>query len=393
MNKTAEQRGDAYAAVRLVYDKSPGRSWRRLNSALQDVLTAAITGHLSFLPDDFTAIVRDMKGGYWMGSGDGSAVGERYHNLAVKVGHTSACIAFEQYAGRPAVLWSEDVKTPERLRVGSEFTWGGVKVTVTSIKTDHLVACTYHGHQYRSGDRLAIGDFECLNDRKYRQVEAIERAGETVTIRFGAPIEDPYSSKVKTVTKIAYADIAEARKKFDTNRRKALAAIAAADTENALIEVKTGLASNPGGTYRHFDIEDIRNAATERLKSIVEAAERALDKQTQEARRLALAASYASDLERWLKGEPARQWFHDVRLRVYHGHVEVSTGQSVTAASARCVLPIILRRRESRGAVANLMIDSYAVRELSDAGVQIGCTLIPWDEVERLPALLEASKC
>ncbi len=208
MKRSAEKiRGDAYAAVRHVYDKSPGRSWRRLNSALQDTLTAAITAHLSFLPDDVAAISRDMNGAYWMGDGAGSSLGERYYSLAVGCCHTPACISFERYAGRPAALWSEDNKTPQRLHVGSEFTWKARRLTVTSVKRDHLVACSYKGV---SGNRdgLRIGQVENLGDLNYRQIEGIERKGDAVTIRFSAPVENPYSRRVEYVVKITFDELA-----------------------------------------------------------------------------------------------------------------------------------------------------------------------------------------
>lgn len=229
--KTQPAHGAAYEAVAHIYRNSPGRSWRRLNSALHDTLSAAITAHLPFMEHDFKAIRKDFSGGYWMGDGNGSAHGERYYTLAVECGHTGACIAFEKYAGRPAALWAEDVKTPMRLRVGSEFTWNRAVVTVTSMKTDHLVACTYGGHGYREhSEEISVGDFECLADRKYRQIEAVEHAGDGVTLRFGPPIDDPHIRKVNSITKITYAELAAKRKAFGIAARNAMALIANAAT-------------------------------------------------------------------------------------------------------------------------------------------------------------------
>ncbi len=372
-----EIHGEAYNAVRLIYDHSPGRSWRRLNSALQDALTAAITAHLSFLPNDFSAIAKDMRGGYWMGDGAGSAHGERYYNFAVNAGHTAACIAFEKYAGRPAALWSEDVKTPERLRIGSEFTWQGLKVTVTSMKTDHLVACTYGGSHFRGGgDELSIGQFERLNDQKYRTTEEITALdGGGMTIRFSAPMEDPYGrSKPNRVVKITYDELAAARKKYEVARRVAMKDIAAAETLVELKAISEMLAKfGAEGHYRHFDIEDIRKALFEREKvfgSLMKEAEA---------------------LEAWRGGTLLHRFFKTVALRVRAGRVETSTGQSAAMESVRKVLPVVLRRRNSVGPVHNLAVDSYKVVEQSADGVKVGCTLIPWAEVERLPSLLEAS--
>ena len=118
------------------------------------------------------------------------------------------------------------------------------------------------------------------------------------------------------------------------------------------------------------------------------AAERALEEEHRKAERERLAASYDADLERWMNGEPVHRWFGDVRLRINGKHVETSTGQSATVESVRRALPIVLRRRNSFGPVCNLMVDSFEVVEQSTEGVKVGCTLVPWAEVERLQALL-----
>ncbi len=372
--KTPNLHGDAYAAVRHVYDKSPGRSWRRLNSALQQTLTAAITGHLSFLPDDFRAIYRDMNGGYWMGNSIGSHVGEGYYNIAVGAGHTPACISFENFAGRPAALWAGYVKTAARLRIGSEFTWNGTIVTVTNIMKDHLVACTYERAEYRhEQNAVSIGSYECLNDRKYRQIEqVISLDNEAIHVKFGPPVDDPCARKPKMVTKIAFTELAAVRAKFERLRRDALKQIATADTSEALTAVAEALSSASSGTYRHFDIEDFRKAITERERGF------------------GLNRVESADIDAWMAGAPTYRYFTTVRLRVRNGRVETSTGQSASVESVRKVLPIVLRRRGSRGPVVNLSVDSYRVQEQTKDGVLVGCTLIPWSEVERLPSLLGA---
>ncbi len=365
--------GDAYLAVKHVYDKSPGRSWRRLNGALQGALESAITAHLSFLPEDFSAIHQDFKGGYWMGDGAGSAHGERYYTLAVTVAHTPACISFEQYAGRPAALWSEDVKTPDRLHVGSELTWLRQNLTVTSITPEHLIACSYRGRSFSGRDQIAIGQFESLGDRKYRQIEAVKRSKHGLIVRFGEPVEDPYSRKVERVVKITFEELAAKRKEYDANRRLALRDIAGAETAEALAAVSRRLAAIGRDAYRHFDIEDFRKAIAER--------EREFPAKQREA----------AELEKWRTGAD-RGYFETVALRVRNDRVETSTGQSATVESVRRALPIILRRRQSIGPVSNLMVDAHPVVEQSAAGVKVGCTLIPWAEVERLPRLLEAAR-
>jgi hypothetical protein len=50
---------------------------------------------------------------------------------------------------------------------------------------------------------------------------------------------------------------------------------------------------------------------------------------------------------------------------------------------------VVLCPRDSFGPVRNLMVDGYPVVEQSTAGVKVGCTWVPWDEVERLQSLLD----
>ncbi len=381
--KQDQAHGDAYNAVRMIYDASPGRSWRRLNGALHGVLDAAITARLSFLPDDFRAIYQDMNGGYWMGNSEGSACGERYYRVMVEIGHTPACVAFEKYAGRPAALWSEDVKTPVRLHIGSEFTWMQKKLTVTNMLQDRLVACSYKGSQYGDSRRaIGIGAFERLNDCNYRQVEEIVPYPDgAATIRFGPPIPDPYARKVDRIFKITFEDLYDVRAKHDKARRIALSEITSAGSLEGLESISTGIAQQPAGTYRHFDTEDIRKAIAEREKAL------GLDRERLR-RSAAYAKAEADALERWVKGENARGYFQTVRLRVRDGKVETSTGQYASVESVRRALPVVLRRRNSFGPVRNLRVDSFNVVEQTTVGVKVGCTLVPWPEVERLEALI-----
>ncbi len=388
---TEPEHGNAYEAIRHLYRNSPGQSWRRLNSALQKTLSAAIEAHLSFEPDDFRDICRDFTGGYWMGSSQDAVTGEHYYSDAVECGHTQACISFERYAGRPAILWSETAKTPKRLHVGSEFTWQGMTVEVTSIQQDHLIACSYSRDRWRSDENgTCIGSLERLADGQYRQVEGV--SGDLVgplSVNFSAPVEDPYARKIERRIKITFEELAAVRKVFEKARREALKAIAGAADKDALTAVKEEIAAKPAGTYRHFDIEDIREAIREREKAIEKEAYVAGERARQDEERRLLAASYDADLKAWMDGAPARQWFHDVRLRVKDERVETSTGQSASLQSVRKVLPVILRRRDSFGPVCNLKVDSYPVVEHGANGVKVGCTLVPWGEVERLQATLK----
>jgi hypothetical protein len=264
MNET--KHGDAYNLVRMVYDKSPGKSWRRLNGALQEALSAAITGHLSFLPDDFATIFKDTKGGYWAGSSEGSVTGERYYSMAVKVSHIPACISFEKYANRPPALWCQTAKTPERLCVGKRFTWKGATLTVSNMLEDHLIAC---GYKWVEPLDFGVGS-TIYADKCRRDVEGMTRVEDgKLLLTLGIPKEEE-SRKPTSVVRIPYAELAAVRKLADTARRKALAEIAGAKDSKTLLEVTARLGVNRRD-YRRFDLEDFRKAVTDRERELANA--------------------------------------------------------------------------------------------------------------------------
>ncbi len=365
---TSSVPGPAYKAVRTIYDQSPRRSWQRLNGALQNALTAAIEAHLPFGPDDFSLMHSRMSGGYWLGNSCGSQTGERFYTLAVQVGHTGACKSFESFAKRPPALWSEDVKTPSRLSIGSEFTWEGRKLTVTNLKEGHIVACLFdndrsdvHGVtqvgtlEYFAGSYRRIEDYGVFHDGRIQVIYGAEKIGRE-------------SPRMKHIFRIKYEDIAAKRKAYDASVRRVLAELAGIQNQeqlNAFAQQFTSFTAE----LRHFDIEEVRGKFLETQQK--------LQAQMGEAERLA----------QWKAGEYIPSHFKDVFLRIRGGRVETSTGQSVRLESARRVLPWVLENRESDKTTSR-PIDSYTIREFSPEGVLIGCTLIPWREVERFSALI-----
>lgn len=380
-------RGDAYKAVSHVYRTSHGRSWTRLNGALYDTLSAAITARLSVLPEDFAAIARDHAGGYWMGSGDGSNLGERFYVLAVKCGHTPAAISFENWAGRPAALWCETSKTPDRLCVGSNFTWEGITVSVTSMKTDHLIACT---HKRSRDQKLAEGGIGYIAG-EYREVEYLKRDQDRLLLRFGPVV--PYETrKIDRRFAIPYAELTAKRREADAIRRAALLDISKAENPAGLSAIETRLSSAlVHGVYRHFDIEDFRKAIEAKRESFT-IADNEIQRKIDVAQR---AAERAASLERWVAGEDITGFWNEVRLRVKGDCVQTSKGQSATVKGVLSVLPVVLnarRRKRNMEAVLGQMVDMHRVAGFSDAGIRVGCTLIPWPEVEKIAKTLRV-KC
>lgn len=363
--------GDAYDFVYSLYCKSPGQSWRRLNGALQDALSAAITGHLAFHPDDFAAMYRTMSGSYWMGNSSGHFCGEGFYTQAVRCGHVSACISFERFTGRPAALWSETVKTPTRLAIGSDITWEGARLVVSNFFPKYLTAVSYpKGSTYEEEGEDGSTIWMHSEYRRIEHSKDLENGGRVV--RLSPPQKGRAERKPDRIVKITYAELQEHRRSADAVRREVLKAIEAAATPEELNELEQRVYEKRG-TYRHFDIEDFRKACSARRSKFDQAAVAAAD-----------AVSRATLLERWIAGEDVHAFFEQVLLRVHGEYVETSTGHKVALSAARRLMPYVLEHRGDAEYSGGLQIEIHDIKKFSEEGVLIGCTLIPWLEVERL---------
>lgn len=149
---------DASPALRLLRTAwdgegtaTSGRSWRRLNGAMQDALELAIEAQVKFARDDFDAIYKQLRAGYWLHI-------EGAYGRAIEHGNLSAALAIEAHLKRKPFLvhtrlpGSGDGKV--RLCVGSAFAWYdafrvevessyAVRVTSFDDAAGSLVACAY----------------------------------------------------------------------------------------------------------------------------------------------------------------------------------------------------------------------------------------------------------
>lgn len=149
---------------------STEHSWRRVNQAMHEALSLAISGGLSFAVDDFAEIYRSMRGGYWMGDPEG------FFAHAVEEGHRQACASFEAWTKRPPFIWEG-----KRLAIRASFQWAGVVVHVTSFTTKGdvpaIVACSYKPrasrHDYSPGieKRFTITVDDLKRAERDRKVE------------------------------------------------------------------------------------------------------------------------------------------------------------------------------------------------------------------------------
>lgn len=378
------------AHVLNVWDNAPRNSYTRLNGALWSALNNAINGGLRFALGDIQYLNQNCRTGYWLH-------GEGLYAMACGsergTENLSAAMAFEEAWGRPAWLWAEDTRTPERLYLGAKFTWKGHCVTITSFDDQKrsLVACTYHEERDYS-DTLKVGALDHF-DGKTRRIEALKRyPDDTVCVRYSAPTEDK-SSKIKQRFTITHDELMAVRKQYDDQRRKWEREIKAATTLTALnaIGKKMGRLTTRDD-YRHFDLEILRELYQERSVAIRKTLSDAQRKREDAVRSEQRKIEQAKNLELWLAGQDVDEYFEEVRLRVKGSRVEVTNGNSVTVKAARATLAFALKHRQkgwsSNGEVFN--VDQFKVKEIHpQRGVTIGCTLIDWLEVDRFKAEIQ----
>lgn len=342
---------------------SPEASYKRLNPALRSTLANCIEADLPFQPDTFRRIYNQLRGHWWFGDGAGSHAGEHFYTLACQCNHASAQQSFERFAGRPGVLWEEAAKSPVRLHVGAEFTWRGHHVTVTSLRKESLVACTYHGYPNRV-EGLKVG--AVIGYDKPHIITSVKRDGKASVLTVLRVLPAPKNHGERAVARrftITYAEIVEVRRESKARLKVILQRIAECNPETDAVQLTKDVNA---AHFRHWELEDIRSAFTARKTWVEE------------------HQSNAERIEAWRKGKNGA-WLgvKATLLRVRGDLVECSNGNSVSKVAARAVLPILLDRRKSSSAL-NLPIDGYRVDRVSPAGVVVGCTTVPWEEIDRI---------
>lgn len=373
------------------WDSIPGGSYQRLNSGMFNALKTAIESGMRFDADDL-AKVRGT--GRWITGG-----GEGLYGLACGdqrgSDNISAAIALEQWLERPAVLWAERTKTATRLYVGAKFTWDGKIVTVTSMASESLVACTYHDDEESCRDEDAPVGSLVYEFRYYRRLIARkDLPGKGLIVELSGPVER--DKRIDRRYKITYAELAAARKAYDTRRKGYEKRLGAATTLAEVDAIATAATSEGRRAFRHFDIEMLQEAvkqATERIRENMTEEQRAAEHDAEQAR---LEVSRQADLQRWLAGEDVHRHFDAVHLRVKDGYVETSTGQRATVESARLALTFIKRMRKkpagwtASGKTEGPKVDLFDLEYIKADEVKVGCTRIPMSEIDRIAPLLKS---
>lgn len=374
-----------FTILETMLHHSPERSYARLNPALRSTLADCISADLPFQPDTFQRIYNELRGSRWFGDGAGSAAGEGYYTVACACNHASACQSFERFAGRPGVLWEETNKQPERLHVGAQFTWHGRYLTVTSMRTDSLVACSYKDTKYRHNG-LQVGAEVCYADPHV--ITHARRDGAALVLRLVKAAKNTGSCTVAARLTITYAEITEVRR---TEARRVKAIVDQIAQCHPAKDGKQIQKAVNGQKFRHFQLEIINAAYQKRVKELERsAAKKKQDGENRKRQRKLeeLDRTEPDRVEAW-RGGANGAWLHcrGTYLRLRCDQVDCSTGNSVSLTAVKRALPVVLARRKDFGKL-ELPLDSYKVQALNESGVTVGCTDIPWPEVDRLAARL-----
>lgn len=245
--------------------KATGHSWTRLNGVLRGAMHDLIRAGIKFEIDDVVTALSGKNSGYWSDC-------ESWYSSACGGdggGNTSAAISIENHLGRDPFIWAERTKTPERLCVGSQFTWKNERVTVISFddKQKTLTACSYTEEKY-DGDDDSIGKFAYFlgGDRTIEARTDYENG--SIVVRYSAKQE---RRKIKKRFCISNEEMKTLRSEYDARRRKHEKAIKAATTLAELDLAKEAAAGEGAIAYRHFDLEIIQAAIKARRETITDA--------------------------------------------------------------------------------------------------------------------------
>jgi hypothetical protein len=393
MGKKSSKQSPVQIVIGTLYTESmtaTGHSWTRLNCVLREAMQGLITSGVKFEVDDVDDALSNFGGSYWASceswyssacGGDGSG------------GNLSATISLEKHLDRTPFIWAERTKTPERLHVGSELTWKGERVTVTSFddKAKTLTACSYQNEKDsddENDDQVGQRSYILGN---YRIVEArTDYEDGSFVARFGPKVEYE-TRKVKKRFCITNEEMQTVRADYDARRRKHEKAIKAAATLDELDAAKEAAQAEGQTAYRHFDLEIIGAAIEARREAITDA----LSEAEAEIHAEHEAQKSQARMAQWLVGEDVKPYFSGIiQLRIKGSFVECSNGNKVSLDAAFKTLPLVHRCREKgwerNGQVHD--VDAFRLERIDERGVLIGCTLISWQEVDRFTPILKKAK-
>lgn len=351
--------------MRLAYSAACG-SWARFNPHLRQTLHSAIVMEMHFEPDDFATIAAKFRGGYWM-TDDPCRT---FYDECIQW-NPSALKAFERYWGiEKPFLWEIERGKVQRLSIGSEFVWKGVKVKVTTLRGDTLVAC-----HYKPGPTAGA----CYTRDGYRVFEkSDELDGGGIVFTYGPKVDSERTKVLKRFTITADA------LKAERVRCAKIVKAVIAEINKATLEELSGpvrqIAVDAAKDLRHTDVEDIHAAFSARKKKLQ--GEIATCDQDD---------AFRAGRIRWVEAVQGRGAL--LRLSADGRTVETSNGHHAPTAEAREALPPLLcamaHKRERRKLIGKTL-GFHSIEKLDDRGVTVGCTFFEWTELENLNKQISA---
>lgn len=127
MQRPADQTGPL-ALFEIVSRAHTHDAWVHINPLFASTLRLAITSRMVFAEGDMAQIVREYRGGFWLGPDN-----EAWYTLACRCGHPSAMVSVEKWMGREPFLLDG-----ERIWVGKHIEWEGKHWRCTSIDKDFV---------------------------------------------------------------------------------------------------------------------------------------------------------------------------------------------------------------------------------------------------------------
>lgn len=330
---------------------------------------------MRFDPNDIKTMSNTMSLGWWIRADGAEALYASACGGERGTANPSAVAALEVYLNRKGYLWAEDTKTATRLHVGAEFTWKGERVKVTSFSGDYLVAVT-------SGERR---DDVGYHHRERRMVEMSKTLDDgTIIARYSPPV-DPVKKGSIHIHKVTHEELTKVRKAYDAKRKSYEKEYVEAVTMEVVEDISLRIATEGRAAFRHFDVDILKTArqtATARIK----------DKMTREEQirwNEKVDKATADDLARWMAGENVHRSFNVVRLRIAGDWVETSTMQRATVKEVRRAIAWGASRRAGwKAGTEQFDLDNYPVKCITPEGCQVGCTFVPWSEIDRIATQL-----
>lgn len=364
MKTTKDKLSPALNYIVACWEALPGGSWNRINQCMYRTLKNAIVGQMRFDEGDFEYMRMELRAGYWWHDVDNPysiACDSSDAHSNGNVGNLSAAKAIEHYLGREPFMWAEATKTAKRLFVGAWFTWNGERVKVTSIAQDHLIACSYVGDSR---------DYSWIDG--YREKLETEKVGDNVVITYGPICKDQSSrEKIKRRYTVTLEELKATRKDFDTRRKAHEKRLTEAATVMDLEAAWALVVADGRAKFRHFDIEILEGLVRKRQKEV---------KETRTAAELAKLK--AAELQEWRNlGRRAVSGLNFVALRINGKIVQASNGQEASVEAVERVMPLVARKR-GKTWTGSIQMDHFTIKRIDKKGIQVGCTLVPWEEFD-----------